>query len=111
MTPVERRAARKIAEQMNILERRLSYATDKQLLLINKLIAAEEEITRLHSGTGLHLNPLDHLPPVDCPLLIEVSPGELIRACRPTFAATKRDSLVFDTEAGQIEGRFPWTYP
>ena len=110
MTPVERRAARKIAEKMDILERRLSYATDKQLLLMNKLIAAEDEIARLRIPQ-MHLNSIDHLPPVDCPLLIEVSPGELIGAWRPTFAATKCDSLVFETEDGQIEGRFPWTYP
>lgn len=106
-----RRAERRLLDQIGILERRLSNAVDKQLLLINKLIVAEDEIARLRNGTGLHLNPLDHLPPVDCPLLIEVSPGELIRACRPTFAPTKGSALVFDTEAGQIEGRFPWTYP
>jgi hypothetical protein len=98
-------------DRIEILKRRISYAVDKQLLLMNKLIAAEDELARLRNGTGIHLNPRDQLPPVDCPLLIEVSPGELIRACRPTFAATKSSALVFDTEAGQIEGRFRWTYP
>lgn len=58
------------------------------------------------------LNPASKLPPVDCPLLIETSPGILERAYRPAFVESRNNSLVYRTDDGQIlEGKFRWTYP
>lgn len=60
----------------------------------------------------LKLNSGCMLPPVSCPLLIELEPGVLVRASRPTFAESKGDQLVFETEHGlTVIGRPRWTYP
>lgn len=67
-TPVSRRAHRKAREQAEVLERRLSYATDKQLLLLNKLIAAEARIAAFEAASRATricvacntCHPLDH---------------------------------------------------
>lgn len=59
----------------------------------------------------MHWNPAGTLPPVDCPLLIQVE-GVAVKAYRPTFVEAKGDDLVFITEDKiEILGRFPWTYP
>ena len=41
-----------LRQQVDLLERRLSTAVDKELLLLNKLIAADEEIARLRQEVG-----------------------------------------------------------
>ena len=63
--------------------------------------------------SDVHLNPASQLPPVDCPLLIEVSRTDgLLRATRPTFIAGKGDDLIYILDDGQtLTGRFRWTYP
>lgn len=59
----------------------------------------------------LHLNHASHLPPVNCPLLIQVD-GELLQAHRTVFVSSRADTLVYRLHNGrEIEGRFPWTYP
>ncbi len=70
------------------------------------------KVERNRTGETLpHLNPASQLPPVDCPLLISVQ-GQLLRACRPTFAERKGDDLEYELAGGGvIIGRFPWTYP
>lgn len=63
------------------------------------------------TGDELKLNSGCMLPPVSCPLLIELEPGVLVRASRPTFAESKGDQLVYETEHGlTIIGRPRWTY-
>jgi hypothetical protein len=47
----ERNQMLALRRQVEVLERRLSTAIDKELLLLNKLIAAEDEIARLRSST------------------------------------------------------------
>lgn len=59
----------------------------------------------------MHLNNAEHLPPVGCPLLIEVD-GELVRAERTGFISEKGRQMEYKREAGEIiTGRFRWTYP
>jgi hypothetical protein len=58
-----------------------------------------------------HLNRLDHLPPVDCPLLIEVG-GELLKAHRTGFIAERSRQMEYQLSDGTtITGRYRWTYP
>lgn len=86
-----------------LLERRLSTATDKQILLLNKLIAADERV---------HLNSATALPPVECPLLIEVELGVLVAAERTSHVAARGHEMAYRTSDGAtILGRFRWTYP
>lgn len=60
----------------------------------------------------MHLNRAEHLPPVDCPLLIEVEPGRLVRAVRTSFIANKDRQMEYRLPDGTtITGRFAWTYP
>lgn len=61
----------------------------------------------------LYLNPADagFLPPVDCPLLIEVD-GEILEARRPVFVEQKDGQLTYELSDGStLQGRFRWTYP
>lgn len=54
------------------------------------------------------------LPPVDSPLLIELAPGVLVRATRPSHAQTRDDYLRFDIMNGTdgwYIGRPRWTHP
>ena len=54
------------------------------------------------------------LPPVGSPLLIEIAPGVLVRASRPSHAPTRDDYLRFDIEGntdGWYVGRPRWTHP
>lgn len=58
-----------------------------------------------------YMNAAGHLPPVDCPLLLEVN-GELVRGQRTGFLHNKDREMVYELESGEtITGRFPWTYP
>lgn len=45
-----RQRVRQLTDQVELLERRLSTAADKQILLLNKLIDANEEIKRLRAS-------------------------------------------------------------
>ncbi len=108
-----------------VQERRQEATVEKELFLLEKLIAAEERIAELNDLLAqladpenqlvqvdpVHLNPADQLPPVGCPLMIEVD-GELVRAERTAFIASRERAMVYQLEDGQqIEGRHPWTYP
>lgn len=58
-----------------------------------------------------HLNAADLLPPVSCPLLIEVN-GDLVRAERTGLIANRADDMEYRLAGGTcIHGRFRWTYP
>ena len=61
-----------------------------------------------------HMMPDTMLPPVDCPLVIDLD-GVPTRASRPTFVTRqeKEDELLFvlDETGETVEGRFRWTYP
>lgn len=58
------------------------------------------------------LNSACRTPPVNCPLLIELPSGELVRVERREWARSHSDSLAFYLpDGGLIMGRFRWTYP
>lgn len=58
-----------------------------------------------------HLNPADLLPPVTCPLLIEVD-DRLLRAERTGIIPNKADGMEYRLDDGSlIYGRYRWTYP
>lgn len=58
-----------------------------------------------------HLNSSSLLPPVECPLLIEVD-GRLLRAERTGIIARKSDAMEYRLGDGSvIYGRYRWTYP
>lgn len=60
----------------------------------------------------VHLNPADKLPPVDCPLLIEVMEGYLVPARRTGIIENKSADMEYRLVTGDtIQGRFRWTYP
>lgn len=111
MTPNERRAMRQLREtaarlvvHCELLERRLSTAADKQILLLNKLIDCEQQT--------IHLNTPSTLPPVGCPLLIEIAPGRLVNAERTGYLLAKGSDMEYRVSDGNvINGRFRWTYP
>lgn len=65
---------------------------------------------RLLGDEPAHLNGPDALPPVDCPLLILVD-GRLIPAERTGFIERRDRAMTYRTAAGEIVGRFYWTYP
>ena len=59
-----------------------------------------------------HLNPAELLPPVDCPLLIEVEPGRLVQAARTGFVESRDREMEYRLADGSmIVGRYRWTYP
>lgn len=111
--------------KLTMLEGQRDTFVDKELLLLEKLIAAEERNNELNAvlleladpdnclvvAEPVHLNPADQLPPVNCPLLIQVD-GELLQAERTSFIASRDRAMVYRLNDGrEIEGRFPWTYP
>lgn len=60
---------------------------------------------------GVHLNPAGDLPPVHCPLIIEVD-GELIRAERTGFVEQRDRQMEYELADGsRVLGRYRWTYP
>ena len=97
-------AALELSEQrVLMLEGRLSTAADKQILLLNKLITRDDTP---------HTNSETTLPPVDCPLLIEVATGLLVPALRPAFVEHRGNDLTYRLSDGtEIIGQFRWTYP
>jgi len=87
------------------LQRRLSTALDKELCLLERLIELQD------AAEQPHLNKADHLPPVNCPLLISVD-GRLVRASRTGYVAKKADGMEYETPDGtKLYGRYRWTYP
>lgn len=59
-----------------------------------------------------HLNPASSLPPVDCPLVIELPSGLLVRAIRTEFVKQKDDLLTYTLADGTtVIGRYRWSYP
>lgn len=90
-------------EERAMLERRLSTAADKQILLLNKLI---------NRDNAVHLNSADILPPVECPLLVELAPGKLVNAERTAFVEHRGNDLTYKVSDGNVIcGKFRWTYP
>lgn len=90
-------------KELELKDRLLSNATDKQILLLNEIIAMNETV---------HLNSAGNLPPVACPLLIEIAPGRLVRAERPTAVANRNDDMAYRlTDGNVIQGKLRWTYP
>ena len=58
-----------------------------------------------------HLNDPSTLPPVGCPLLIEVG-GALVKARRTGFIAERGRQMEYQLADGTtITGRYRWTYP
>lgn len=59
-----------------------------------------------------HLNSAGSLPPVACPIMIELPGQGLKRAERTGFVAHKDNQLEYILADGsKIIGRFRWTYP
>lgn len=59
----------------------------------------------------MHLNQ-SRLPPVDCPLIVELPTGELVEATRKAFTTDKNGDLEYHLTDGQVVvGRLRWTYP
>lgn len=66
---------------------------------------------RIKHGVNVWLNSSGNLPPVDCPLLIEVGEA-LVPATRTGFIATKSADMEYRLANGcLIHGRYRWTYP
>lgn len=60
----------------------------------------------------MHLSPPSLLPPVDCPLVIQMPCGQLIRVKRTSHIQSKDGDMDYLTKSGRIiTGRFFWTYP
>jgi hypothetical protein len=60
----------------------------------------------------LKLNPPELLPPVGCPLLIQVEEARTVRASRTSHIADKNRQMEYLLSDGsRITGRFWWTYP
>lgn len=98
-----------------LLHSRISTATDKQILLLERLIAADERVQALELALldqDFHLNPADKLPPVECPILVEIAPQRLVAAERTGFISSKGSEMEYRVSDGNvIMGRLRWTYP
>lgn len=75
-------------------------------------IVSEKDFKMLYSyPSEIHWNSSDHLPPVDCPLLL-LFDNRPVRAIRTGFVANKNNQLEYMKEDGRIiVGRYQWTYP
>lgn len=63
-------------------------------------------------GDEPHLNPASSLPPVACPIVIELPGQGLKRAERTGFVTHKDNQMEYILADGsKIIGRFRWTYP
>lgn len=61
--------------------------------------------------TDPHLNRAERLPPVDCPLLIDVG-GTLVRAERTCHVSDRNNNMTYRLSDGStLTGRYCWTYP
>lgn len=62
-------------------------------------------------GENVWVNSNGVLPPVGCPLMIELS-NVLVPATRTGFIAKKTDAMEYRLPNGAlIHGRYRWTYP
>lgn len=97
-----------------ISERRTANQTrqeNRELRQQIKALRAHVELLRQELDP-VHLNSAGNLPPVACPLLIEIAPGRLVRAERPTAVANRGDDLTYQlTDGNVIHGKLRWTYP
>ena len=60
----------------------------------------------------IHLNNPEHLPPVNCPLMLELPNGQLVKAERTSFIADRSRDMEYKLESCEtITGRYRWTYP
>jgi hypothetical protein len=58
-----------------------------------------------------HLNAAEHLPPVRCPIVIEVD-GKLLKAERTSFVEQRGRQMEYQLESGEkMIGRYRWTFP
>lgn len=105
------------SRNLAMVERALKKATEeldeertvaiKRLLKINRL---EDRIEELEGG--VHLNSESLLPPVDCPLLIRIPTGALVKAQRDEWLSKKDGEIAYRLYDNSIvRGRFRWTYP
>lgn len=61
--------------------------------------------------TDMHWNSESLLPPVDCPLLIQVA-GVAHKATRTGYIESKSANIEYVFDNGiKVIGRFRWTYP
>jgi len=60
----------------------------------------------------IHLNSPEHLPPVNCPIVIALPCGKIMKAERTSFIADRSRDMEYRLESGEtIKGRYRWTYP
>lgn len=60
----------------------------------------------------MHLNSANTLPPVQCPLLIEIAPDRVVRAERTSWVLHRDNDLTYKIcDGNEITGKFRWTYP
>ena len=58
-----------------------------------------------------HLNHPNSLPPVQCPLVIEVD-GQFLLAERTTHLRQRDGQMTYQLQSGAVlTGRYWWTYP
>lgn len=80
------------------------------------LLVLQRQLDTLKGASGeaqevATLNPADRLPPVACPLMIEVD-GNLVKAERTEFVQHRGQDMVYRLADGStLLGRFRWTYP
>ena len=66
----------------------------------------------LFAGDDTHLNSADILPPVACPIVIDIPGAGLKRAERIGYVYHRGDQMEYLLDDGsKINGRFRWTYP
>lgn len=59
-----------------------------------------------------HWNRPEHLPPVECPLVIKVGEHTWLACERTGHVADRSQELTYRLPSGfLIKGRFEWTYP
>lgn len=60
----------------------------------------------------IQLNSPDHLPPVDCPLVVELPNGELVRVERTSHLVSRERDMEYRLDSGEtFMGRMRWGYP
>lgn len=58
-----------------------------------------------------HLNSPDVLPPVSCPIIIQIPCGKLVRAERTRHIEQRNRDMEYRLEDGRVVvGRYRWTY-
>lgn len=59
-----------------------------------------------------HWNRPEHLPPVGCPLVIQVPTLGVLRCERTSHVADRSQELTYQIKPGwTLTGRFMWSYP